>query len=63
MPDHTIDLLFRFLHQNAGHLSRRAREAEFAKMTDKEVSAAEAAYLANFPTPTPQSGIAPTVAR
>ena len=63
MPDHTIDLLFRFLHQNAGHLSRRAREAEFAKMTDKEVSAAEAAYLANFPTPTPQSGIVPTVAR
>jgi hypothetical protein len=50
MPDHTIDLLFRFLHQNAGHLSKRAREAEFAKMTDKEVSAAEAAYLANFPT-------------
>jgi Fic/DOC family len=25
MPDRTIDLLFRFLHQNAGRLSKRAR--------------------------------------
>ncbi|MGA3261486.1 MAG: Fic family protein [Bryobacteraceae bacterium] len=48
MPDRTIDLLFHFLHQNAGRLSRRARESEFAQMTETEVSAAEAAYLASF---------------
>ena len=30
MPDRTIDLLFRFLHQNNGTLSRRAREKEFS---------------------------------
>ncbi|HTX38400.1 MAG TPA: Fic family protein [Bryobacteraceae bacterium] len=50
MPDRTIDLLFRFLHQNAGRLSKRAREQEFSKMTEAEVSAAEAAYLSSFPT-------------
>jgi Fic family protein len=49
MPDGTIDLLFRFLHQNAGHLSKRARAQEFSKMTEAEVTAAEAAYLACFP--------------
>jgi hypothetical protein len=48
MPDRTIDLLFRFLHQNAGRLAKRARDQEFARMTDEEVSAAEAAYLASF---------------
>ena len=50
MPDRTVDLLFRFFHQNGGHLSRRAREKEFGLMTDTEVSAAEAAYAASFPT-------------
>lgn len=44
MPDRTIDLLFRFLHQNQGRLSMRAREREFAQMTEAEVSAVEAAY-------------------
>src|SRR5208283_5957381 len=34
MPDRTIDLLFHFLHQNGGRLSRRAREHEFAQMTE-----------------------------
>ena len=51
MPDRTIDLLFRFLHQNGGRLSKRAREQEFAQMTEAEVSAAEAAYLASFRLP------------
>jgi hypothetical protein len=50
MPDRTVDLLFRFLHQNGGRLSRRAREKEFGLMTDAEVTAAEAAYSAAFPT-------------
>lgn len=49
MPDRMIDLLFRFLHQNGGHLSRRAREKEFRLMTDKEVSTVEAAYMMSFP--------------
>jgi hypothetical protein len=49
MPDRTIDLLFRFLHQNGGKLSQRARADEFGQMTDEEAAAAEAAYLASFP--------------
>jgi hypothetical protein len=48
MPERTVDLLFRFLHQNAGRLSRRAREGEFAQMTDPEVASAEDAYAASF---------------
>ena len=48
MPDRAINLLFRFLHQGAGRLSRRAREQEFAQMTDAEVDSAEAAYRASF---------------
>ena len=48
MPDRTVDLLFRFLHQNAGQLSRRAREQEFAQMTEAEVAAAESAYRESF---------------
>lgn len=49
MPDRTIDLLFHFLHQNEGRLSRRAREKEFGQLTDAEVSSVEASYLASFP--------------
>lgn len=49
MPERTIDLLFRFLHQNSGRLSRRAREKEFDQLTDAEIAAIEAAYLASFP--------------
>src|SRR6201999_3921261 len=41
MPDRTIDLLFRFLHQNGGQLSKRAREQDFAQLTAAEVSAIE----------------------
>jgi len=48
MPDATIDLLFRFLNQNGGKLSKRGREGEFAKMTDPEVEAAEDAYAVAF---------------
>ncbi len=63
MPDTTIDLLFRFLKQNGGKLSKRGREGEFAKMTDSEVLAAEDAYTAAFeeidgasPSPTSEPG-------
>jgi Fic family protein len=48
MPARTSDLLFRFLRQNEGRLSKRARENEFEKMTDAEVSTAEQAYAAAF---------------
>ena len=48
MPDNTVDLLFRFLRQNKGALSKRAREKEFAKLTDKEVSEIEAIYKDAF---------------
>jgi hypothetical protein len=48
MPDRTIDLLFRLLHQNAGQLSKRAREREFAPLTEAEAAAVEAAYRESF---------------
>jgi Fic family protein len=48
MPDRTIDLLFRFLHQNDGNLSNRAREREFSKLDDAEVKALEEAYAEIF---------------
>ncbi len=48
MPDNTIDLLFRFLQQNGGRLSKRAREQQFERMTDSEVASAEEAFAASF---------------
>lgn len=59
MPASTQDLLFRFLHQNAGHLSKRGREREFAVMTDAEVAFAEQAYGDNFPPNFKASGSVP----
>lgn len=44
MPDRTLDNLFGFLRQNHGHLSRRARENEFAALSDGEQQQIEAAY-------------------
>lgn len=46
MPDTTVDLLFRFLQQNDGKLSRRGRQNEFAQLTDAETASAEQAYAA-----------------
>jgi hypothetical protein len=48
MPNRTIDLLFRFLHQNGGALSGRARKGEFSKLSDFEVKALETAYVEIF---------------
>jgi hypothetical protein len=48
MPDGTLDLLFRFLKQNKGALSKRAREKEFAALTDDEVAKIEASYNGAF---------------
>lgn len=44
MPDRLLDLLFRFLRQNDGHLSKRAREREFAALTEEEVARVEGIY-------------------
>jgi len=44
MPDKTVDLLIRFLEQNNGTLSKRAREKEFAALTDQEINAIEESY-------------------
>lgn len=41
MPDRTIDLLIRFLYQNEGKLSTRARSKEFAMLSDEEISVFE----------------------
>lgn len=41
MPDKLVDLLIRFLTQNNGKLSKRAREREFKKLTDTEIRAIE----------------------
>lgn len=48
MPERTVDLLFRFLHQNGGKLSQRAREHEFERLTDKGVAQVEEAYTKSF---------------
>ena len=48
MPDNTVDLLFRFLRQNRGELSKRASENEFAQLTDEEAASAEEAYRTTF---------------
>jgi len=44
MPSATVDLLFRFLQQNGGTLSQRAREREFAALKNDEVGRVEAIY-------------------
>lgn len=48
MPDRIVELLFRFLRQNEGRLSKRAREHEFAQLADAEVLSAEEAYATAF---------------
>jgi len=55
MPDRMVDLLFRFLGQNDGRLSRRAREREFGALTDDEVQHIERTYRDVF-APPPSSG-------
>lgn len=46
MPDKTVALLIRFLEQNDGKLSARAREKEFAELTGNEVNDIEKNYKA-----------------
>ena len=44
MPDNLVDLLIRFLAQNNGKLSKRAKEREFNKLTTGEIQAIELKY-------------------
>ncbi len=44
MPDSMVALLMRFLEQNNGELSKRAREKEFAMLTTEEVKDIEKRY-------------------
>lgn len=44
MPERVLDLLYRFLRQNGGTLSKRAREREFAALTDDEAARIETIY-------------------
>ena len=48
MPDRTLDNLLGFLRQNGGHLSKRAREREFAKLTDEEAKRIDTLYAEAF---------------
>lgn len=48
MPERTIDLLFRFLQQNDGMLSNRARSKEFAALTHEEAKRIEGIYAETF---------------
>ncbi len=48
MPDRTADLMFRFLNQNGGTLSRRARAHEFAELTGDETTQIEQLYEEGF---------------
>ncbi|HSL88054.1 MAG TPA: Fic family protein [Ignavibacteriaceae bacterium] len=44
MPDNTVALLIRFLEQNSGRLSKRAREKEFVSLRNEEIKALEETY-------------------
>jgi len=48
MPATKLDTLFRFLRQNEGSLSKRARSREFAELTDDEVARVEELYSATM---------------
>ncbi len=48
MPASTIDLLFNFLKQNDGHLSKRAKEKEFFALQSNEIEYVEKAYASVF---------------
>ena len=48
MPDKMVALLIRFLEQNNGRLSQRAKEKEFTLLTDDEVKEIEESYFFYF---------------
>ena len=48
MPDKTVALLIRFIEQNDGQLSKRARVKEFGALTDEEARDIESRYQKIF---------------
>ena len=48
MPARTLDLLHRFLYQNGGRLSKRARDHEFSALTEDEAARIEALHAECF---------------
>lgn len=48
MPDKTVALLIRFLEQNEGKLSNRAKSNEFAVLTENEIASIEGTYREIF---------------
>jgi Fic family protein len=48
MPDRLIDLLIRFLRQENGKFSKRAREKEFSSLNEKEIATLEKKYKEIF---------------
>ena len=50
MPDKLVDLLIRFLRQNNGQLSKRAKKKEFAQLTNNEILSIERKYADIFLT-------------
>ena len=48
MPDRTIALLARFLEQNNGRLSKRAKEKEFSKLSQNEIEKIELTFKRIF---------------
>jgi Fic family protein len=48
MPNRHVNLLVNFLEQEQGRLSKRARNKEFAKLTEKECEAIESKYAEIF---------------
>ena len=51
MPSAQVELLQKFLQQNGGQLSQRARTQEFAALTDEEVLRVEQLYVDAFEPP------------
>jgi len=50
MPDNVVALTVRFLEQNNGHLSKRAKEKEFSKLKENEILDIEEKYRELFLT-------------
>ena len=48
MPERTLSILFTFLRQNDGRLSKRVREKEFVELTAEEVAQIEELYRSHF---------------
>jgi hypothetical protein len=48
MPDKMISLVIRFLEQNQGNFSKRAKEKEFAELTNNEAESIEKYYKSVF---------------